>query len=347
MIGPPRRIAVVLFNLGGPDGPAAVRPFLENLFNDPAIIGARPWVRRPLAAGIARLRARSARANYAVMGGRSPILANTLAQAAALRAALAALAPAAEIEVFIAMRHWSPTTQEAALAVASFAPDQIVLAPLYPQFSTTTTASSLRAWRAAYRGAGVSSAICCWYDNPGLVQAHAEAISQVWKAAGEPPVRLLFSAHGLPRRVAQSGDPYQWQVESTCAAIVERLGAGWDWRVCYQSRVGPAKWLEPSTVEAIRDAGRAKMGVLIDPVSFVCEHVETLVELDRDYAAIAGAAGATPFLRAPAMGVRAPFVEGLAKAIERALGHSGLAPDGLPCPAEETRCALRDLELCF
>jgi ferrochelatase len=245
------------------------------------------------------------------------------------------------------MRHWSPTTEEAALAVAKFAPDRIVLAPLYPQFSTTTTASSLRAWHAAYRGPGVSSTICCWYDNPGLAQAHAEAITHVWNAAGQPPVRLLFSAHGLPRRVAQSGDPYQWQVESTCAAIVERLGAGWDWRVCYQSRVGPAKWLEPSTIDAIRESGRAKKGVLIDPVSFVCEHVETLVELDRDYAAVARAAGAAPFLRAPAMGVRASFVEGLASAVERALGRSGLAPDGLPCPAEKTRCALRDLELCF
>jgi len=345
MSGAPRRIAVVLFNLGGPDGPAAVRPFLENLFKDPAIIDAPGWIRAPLAAVIARLRARSARRNYVFMGGGSPILANTLAQANAIHAALAELALGAKIEVFVAMRHWSPTTEEAAAAVARFAPDRIVLAPLYPQFSTTTTASSLRAWHAAYRGPGVSSAICCWYDNPGLAQVHAEAINQVWNAAGRPPVRLLFSAHGLPRRVAQSGDPYQWQVEATCGAIIERLGPGWDWRVCYQSRVGPAKWLEPSTLDAIRDAGRAKMGVLIDPVSFVCEHVETLVELDRDYAEIARAAGAAPFLRAPAPGVRAGFVEGIAKAVERALGRCGLAPDGGPCPADKTRCALRDPEL--
>lgn len=332
------RIAVVLFNLGGPDGPGAVRPFLEALFCDPAIIAA-PWiVRRPLAALIARLRARSAIANYAVMGGGSPIVAETQAQAQALENVLQEAVPEASIKTTIAMRYWKPLTAEAAAEVAAFEPDEIVLAPLYPQFSTTTTASSLAAWDKAYRGGGRTHALCCWYDNPGLVEAHAARILRTWEAAGRPPVRLLFSAHGLPERIAESGDPYQWQVEATCAAVVERLGAGWDWQICYQSRVGPLKWLGPSTPEAIEAAGREGLGVLIDPIAFVSEHIETLVELDRDYAELAVRCGVPTYLRAPVVGIETHFIRGLAGAVLRALEREGACPDGKACPAGQTRC---------
>ncbi len=343
MSGNGGRTAVVLFNLGGPDDPASVRPFLENLFADPAIIGLPAPIRRPLAALIAHTRAKSARANYAVMGGGSPLLAQTLDQAAALEAALRRRVSNVEAKVFVAMRHWRPNTRQAAAAVARFAPSQIVLAPLYPQFSTTTTASSLDAWRAAYQGPGVSRAICCWYENSGLIEAHVEAITRTWDQAGRPAVRLLFSAHGLPRRVAASGDPYQWQIEATCAAIARRLGPAWDWRVCYQSRVGPMKWLGPSTPEAIGEAAQAGLGVLIDPVSFVSEHIETLVELDRDYAQVARLAGAAPYLRAPTAGISTPLIEGLAQAVQDTLeaGASGVAPDGRPCPARLIRCPLQ------
>ena len=337
------KIAVVLFNLGGPDGPKAVRPFLENLFSDPAIIGA-PWIiRRPLAALIARLRERSAIANYGVMGGGSPILRQTFQQAEALRARLAADRPDAQIKVFVAMRYWNPMTKETARAVEAFAPDEIVLTPLYPQFSTTTTASSLKAWAGAYRGSGVSRAICCWHDNAGLIEAHAHQIERTWEAAGRPKVRLLFSAHGLPEKIAASGDPYQWQIEQICARIAMRLGDGWDWKICYQSRVGPLKWLSPSTPDAIAEAGRAGLGVLIDPIAFVSEHIETLVELDRDYARLARAADVPIYLRAPVVGVSAPFIDGLAGAVHKALArggvaHGGVAPDGEVCPANLTRC---------
>ena len=134
------------------------------------------------------------------------------------------------------MRHWRPSTAEALGAIRAFAPERIVLLPLYPQFSTTTTGSSLAAWRAA---GGGGEALCCWPENDGLISAHAEAIQTTWMAAGRPAVRLLFSAHGLPERVVKSGDPYAWQVARTCARVVERLGGAWDWRLCYQSRVGP------------------------------------------------------------------------------------------------------------
>lgn len=339
------KIAVVLFNLGGPDGPRAVRPFLEALFSDPAIIGA-PWlVRRPLAALIARLRERSAIANYAVMGGGSPLLAETQAQAQALHAALEAKAPNATIRVFIAMRYWAPLTREAAVEVAAFKPDEIVLLPLYPQFSTTTTASSLAVWRRTYAGEGQVRAICCWHSNDGLAEGHAARILRTWNEAGRPKVRLLFSAHGVPETIARSGDPYQWQVERTCAAVLERLvahgEAEWDWQVCYQSRVGPLKWLGPSTPEAIEAAGREGLGVLIDPVAFVSEHIETLVELDRDYAGLAEKCGVPIYLRAPVVGNEPHFIEGLAHATLRALERTGVCPDGEACPSGLARCGRR------
>jgi ferrochelatase len=332
------RIAVVLFNLGGPDGPDAVRPFLENLFSDPAIIQA-PWIlRRPLAALIARVRQRSAIANYAQMGGGSPIVPETEAQARALTLSLSEVLPLAEVQTFIAMRYWRPLTAEAAGAVARWKPDHVVLAPLYPQFSTTTTGSSFTAWRKAYRGPGQTHGLCCWYDNEGLIEAHARRILATWERAGRPRVRLLFSAHGLPEQIAQSGDPYQWQIEATCAAVAARLGEGWDWRVCYQSRVGPLKWLGPSTPEAIAAAAAEGLGVLVDPVAFVSEHIETLVELDRDYAELAGELGAACYLRAPVVGVEPGFITGLAKAISRSLDRTGPSPDGVECPRAQGRC---------
>jgi ferrochelatase len=149
---------------------------------------------------------------------------------------------------------------------------------------------------------------------------------------------LLFSAHGVPLRTARAGDPYPWQIEATCAAIAARLGEGWDWQVCYQSRVGPLKWLGPSTPEAIAGAAAEGLGVLIDPVSFVSEHIETLVELDRDYAAMARRAGISCYLRAPTPGVSTLFIDGLAAAVERALARTGACPDGAPCPEAFPRC---------
>lgn len=330
-----RRIAVVLFNLGGPADQAEVRPFLQALFSDRAIIDLPAPLRLPLAWAIARSRAKLARANYAAMGGGSPLRKETEAQASALEAALTARG--LNVRVFIAMRYAQPTTEGAAAEVAAWGPQEIALAPLYPQYSTTTTASSLAAWRRAYRGPGVSHALCCWHANAGLIEAHAAVILDTWARAGRPKVRLLFSAHGLPERTAAKGDPYPWQVESTCQAIVGRLGDGWDWRLCYQSRVGPLKWLGPSTAEAIAEAARDGLGVLVDPVSFVSEHVETLVELDRDYAELARRAGMSAYLRAPTVGTHAAFIDGLAGAIERSLERR-TAPDGATCPACFSRC---------
>ena len=338
----PRRVAVVLLNLGGPDSLDAVRPFLFNLFKDPAILPLPAPVRLALAALISSSRARTAKANYAHMGGSSPLLKETQGQADVIEAALAKRLPQDEVRAFIAMRYWRPFTEQTAREVAAFAPDEVVLLPLYPQFSSATTGSSLKAWRRAYRGPGQVRAVCCWFELEGLIAAHVDRIRRCWEAAGRPEkVRVLFSAHGLPERDIAKGDPYRWQVEQTCAAIVARLRWPWDWRVCYQSRVGPLKWIGPSTPEAITEACEDGMNVLIDPVAFVSEHVETLVELDRDYAELADRNGCDVYLRAPTAGTEPVFIDALAAATVRALDQApGVHPAGRPCEAGWSGCPL-------
>ena len=333
-----RRIAVVLFNLGGPDGPAAVRPFLANLFSDPAIIDLPDLIRRPLANFIAARREKPAQANYAIMGGGSPLLPETRKQAQALQAALAAAHPGDVVRTFIAMRYWNPLTEQAAAEVAAFAPDEIVLLPLYPQFSTTTTESSLKLWREVYRGPGRSRAVCCYPRAGGWIAALADGVRTRLAEAGDAPVRVLFSAHGVPEKIiAGRGDPYQEQIEATCAAVAQAAGLV-DWAVCYQSRVGPLKWLGPSTIQAIEQAAADGVGVVVTPVAFVSEHIETLVELDVEYAELAQGLGVTPYLRAPAVGVAPAFIAALVEATDQALGRAGDSPYGPGCQGRWSAC---------
>ena len=328
-----RKIAVVLFNLGGPDGPDAVRPFLFNLFNDPAIIGLPGILRTAVAKLISSRREESAKANYALMGGGSPLLPETRRQAATLETALAARSPGDEIRCFIAMRYWHPMTDATAAEVAAWGPDEIVLLPLYPQFSTTTTGSSAKAWGEAYRGPGKVRTVCCYPAAAGLIEAHARLIRESWAAAGHPgPVRLLFSAHGLPEKVVKAGDPYQVQIEATCAAVAAALGEGWDWKVCYQSRVGPMKWIGPSTDDEIRAASAEGLALVVTPIAFVSEHVETLVELDHEYGELARTAGCPAYVRVPALGIDNVFIDSLAEMAIASLGRSGTSSgDGYAC----------------
>jgi protoporphyrin/coproporphyrin ferrochelatase len=333
-----RRIAVVLLNLGGPDGPSSVKPFLFNLFNDPAIIGLPGLLRTAIARLISSRRETSAQANYAYMGGGSPLLPGTKDQARALEAALSDRLSADTIHTFIAMRYWHPMTHEVAAEVEAWAPDEIVLLPLYPQFSTTTTASSLKIWRETYRGPGTSRTICCYPQSTGWVEAQANLIREGLAAAGDHPVRVLFSAHGIPESlVTKKGDPYAEQVESGCRAIAEALGLG-DWSLCYQSRVGPMKWLGPSTPEALEQAAKDGVGVVLVPIAFVSEHIETLVELDIEYAELAHEAGITPYIRVPTVSVAPDFIQGLAEGVIDALGRGGTAPWGPGCQAMWKAC---------
>lgn len=310
------KIAVVLFNLGGPDGPADVQPFLQNLFADPAIIQAPTPVRFFLARFISMTRAKSARANYAKMGGGSPLLLETRKQADALEAELKRRGHAAR--VFIAMRYWKPFAEDAVREVKAYAPDRIVLLPLYPQYSTTTTASSLKSWRDA--GGADGATVCCFPAAPSFISAHVKLILASWEQAGRPDnVRVLLSAHGLPERVIFGGDPYQRQVEQTAAAIRAGLPPAWEVEVCYQSRVGPLKWIGPPTDESIRKAAREGKSILVVPVAFVSEHIETLVELDEDYGHIAKAENARRYIRVPALGVEPGFIATLADLTQAAL----------------------------
>lgn len=313
------KLAVVLFNLGGPDSLKAVRPFLFNLFRDPAIIQLPAPARYALAALISTTRNKAAQANYAIMGGRSPILPQTEAQAAELEAEICRRT-GYDVRVFVAMRYWKPFARQTAKAVAAFQPEHVVMLPLYPQYSTTTTGSSFADFRRVYRGSGELHEVCCYPDAENVAVSHAEAIREAWEAGGRPEnLRLLFSAHGLPQQIVDGGDPYQQQAEATARAIARLLPELGDWRVCYQSRVGRLKWLEPSTEAEIRQAGEDGKGVLIAPIAFVSEHVETLVELDHEYAELAATLGVAPYLRSQTPGVRSTFITGLADAASGAL----------------------------
>ncbi len=317
-----RRVAVILFNLGGPDRQDAVRPFLFNLFNDKAIIGAPQPIRFLLAQFISRAREKLARANYALMGGGSPILPETLEQAEALETEISKRISNVTFKCFPAMRYWKPFVKDAARSAEAWGATDAVLLPLYPQYSSTTTASALLAWKRA--SDLPSSTICCYPSGRGFVEAHARSIMETWRGAGSPPSpRVLFSAHGLPQSVIDRGDPYQWQVERTVAAVRALLPADWQFRVCYQSRVGPLKWIGPSTEEELRAAGRDGAGVIVSPIAFVSEHVETLVELDIEYAQLARTLKLPFYLRAPALGAASDFIEGLAKLVERAVSAPG------------------------
>jgi ferrochelatase len=338
------RLAVVLFNLGGPDGPEAVRPLQFNLFKDPAILQLPAIARLPLAALISTTRTKVAQANYAIMGGASPLLKETEAQRLVLEAELKARAPELESRVFVAMRYWRPFAAETAREVAAFAPDEIVLLPLYPQYSTTTTASSAAEWRKVYRGPGRTRLVCCYPTARGLALAHAAAIRRTWDAAGQPGnVRLLFSAHGLPQKVVDAGDPYAAQVAAAAQAVAVLLPEFEDWEVCYQSRVGRLKWLEPSTPDALRQAAREGKGVIVCPIAFVSEHVETLVELDHEYAALARELRLPVYLRAATPGVTPSFIETLARAALESLDRTATRPFGpWLCPAAHGKCACRE-----
>jgi ferrochelatase len=343
-----RKLAVVLFNLGGPDDQDDVKPFLRNLFRDPAIIQAPGLVREGLAWLISTTRAKEAKANYAKMGGGSPLLHETQKQAAALKTQLRARLPDWDIRIWPAMRYWNPLTEDVAAEVRAWAPDECVLLPLYPQFSTTTTASSLKRWRDA--GGPETRAVCCYPSEPAFLDAHAALIRKVWEQAGRPEqVRLLFSAHGLPKKVIDGGDPYQWQVEKTVAELMPQLPEFPDWQICYQSRVGPLEWIGPATDEAIRQAAHdGKAGVMVCPIAFVSEHIETLVELDEEYAEVAKEVGLKTYVRVPALGDDEVFIESLANLVDSALKREpGLAPDGghRICPRAWGACPCAEREM--
>lgn len=338
-----RRVAIILFNLGGPDTPEAVRPFLLNLFNDRAIIGLPQPFRFMLAQLISRTREKLARANYAHMGGASPLLPETQKQADALEEAMGKRVSNVTFKCFLAMRYWRPFVKQAAKAAEKWGATDAILLPLYPQFSTTTTGSSLDAWKLA--SALPASTLCCYPTQTSFIQAHADAILKTWREGGSPSKpRVLFSAHGLPESVIKRGDPYQWQVEQTAAAVRKLLPAEWETRICYQSRVGPMKWIGPSTEAEIRAAAKDGAGLIVSPIAFVSEHVETLVELDIEYGHLAKKLGLPFYLRAPALGAVPRFIDALADLTAQAMQEPGKTRSergARLCPHEAALCPHR------
>jgi protoporphyrin/coproporphyrin ferrochelatase len=338
------KTAIILFNLGGPDRPESVRPFLFNLFNDRAIIDLPGPLRWLIARWVSGRRAPVARAIYARIGGASPILANTQHQADALERVLGP-----DFKCFITMRYWHPRAEAQARAVAAWQPERLLLVPLYPQFSSTTTASSLREWRAAMARSGLSlptQSLCCYPDQPGFVAATVERIrgGLAQLPVSDTPPRLLFSAHGLPQKIVDAGDPYQWQVERSVAAVLSALDRPeLDHVLCYQSRVGPLQWLQPSTEAEIRRAGADRVPLVVIPIAFVSEHSETLVELDIEYRHLAQEQGVPAYIRVPTVDALPAFIDGLAAEIRRALAGAGAvcsSRGGRICPAASGLCAI-------
>ena len=319
--------AVILFNLGGPDNLENVKPFLHNLFSDPAIIRAPKLIRKFLAKFISSKRESTAQEIYSHIGGKSPILELTQAQAKALEDELGD-----GWKVFISMRYWHPMSDEVAKQVKEFAPDEIILLPLYPQYSTTTTDSSLLDWHRAAKNCGIdikTRDICCYPTEPNFIQAHVDSLRSY--VEGNPDARVLFSAHGLPEKVVKQGDPYPEQVKETSALVAGNLGIK-DWKVCYQSKVGPLPWLKPNTEDEIKLAGKEGKDVILTPIAFVSEHSETLVELDIEFKEIADEYKVKNYMRVPALGDHPAFIKCLAKLCENERYSKQF------CAAEESRC---------
>jgi ferrochelatase len=311
-----QKTAIVLFNLGGPSSQEEVKPFLFSLFSDPAILTFPNPFRFVLAMLLTRKRLKKAKHIYAQIGGRSPLLENTRAQAKALEKELGD-----GYKVFVAMRHAAPHTETAFQEVKAYDPQKIILLPLYPQYSTTTTGSSFKEWGRVARGKALTSLIRAYPENNGFLEALCELTLPLYEQAkkkGEP--RVLLTAHGLPERLIHKGDPYQGHVEQSAKKLMEKLGIPSDDIVlCYQSRVGPLKWIGPSTEDEIIKASQEGRPLVVVPLSFVSEHSETLVELDIDYRNLALDKGCPAYFRADTVQTHPLFIKGLASLVRQEL----------------------------
>jgi len=325
-----KKIGVVLFQLGGPDSLDAVEPFLRNLFLDPDIIPMGPlgFLRKPLANYIAKKRSVPVRSRYAMIGRRSPIGVLTERQR---RALVAALSPEAEVVAVTAMRYWKPMTSDAVDALRITGPlDEIVLLPLYPHFSYATTLSSLKEWRRVYgkpEDGPPQRTISQFHDHPLYIQALVQKIGVCLRQFPDSSrIQLVFSAHGLPMSLVEKGDPYPKQVEETIRLTCELGGekySNWPRQhlLCYQSRVGPAKWLEPPFVGTLERLGHEGVKeVLIVPISFVTEHIETLHEINIEGREDAKKFGIERFRMMPAVGDSHLFIGCLKDLVLNAVG---------------------------
>lgn len=337
-----KRIGVVLFQLGGPDTLEAIEPFLYNLFCDPDIIDF-PFARlgrKALAKLISTTRAQKVRHHYEVIGGGSPIRRLTEQQARALQLRLTRLG--IDAVCVVAMRYWHPFTEEAVAALEQADCDEIVLLPLYPQFSSTTTGSSLNEWQRRFRAHGRQVHIIQeFYRNETYLEAQIEKVNETLARFAEPSrPTLVFSAHSVPVAVIERGDPYQRQIEETVELVCERGGWSNPHRVCYQSKVGASKWLQPSLRSTIRELGAAgEREVCVVPISFVSDHVETLGEVDHEARELAASCGIGSFQMTPGLNDSPLFITALAEAVTGCLQWNEVA---LPPSASTSLAAFAD-----
>jgi len=335
--------AIVLFNLGGPDSLKNVEPFLFNLFNDPAILNLPKLIRYPLAKLISKRRAPIARKIYQEIGGSSPILKLTIDQANSLENSLNTKQNNIKYKVFIVMRCWHPRASKTIQEVKKFNPNEIILLPLYPQYSAATSGSSFLEWKeiASKNNLNtITKTICCYPEDKKFIKAHSNLIIE--KIKNVKNFKLIFSAHGLPEKNIKKGDPYQWQIEQSVKRIMDEINnPSVDYILSYQSRVGPLKWIGPSTEKVIIENSKLNKHLIIVPIAFVSEHSETLVELDIEYEKLARNNGCTNFTRIEALGVNENFIDGLSDLILNKEDYKltdSLYPPKNRCPSNFTKC---------
>lgn len=348
-----KKTAIILLNLGGPDSKENIKPFLFNFFIDKNIIRV-PWPVRFFIAKLISIRRskREAGDSYKELGDKSPLLENSTKQAKALETHLNSQNKG-EFKSFVCMRYWHPMAAEVVETVKNYTPDEILLLPLYPQFSTTTTRSSFQEWKKACSKTGLdkpTTTICCYPWEEGFIQSSAQNIVTIYNKAKDKtdkPLRILLSAHGLPEKIIEEGDPYQWQCEQSAEAIMKEFSAitglkNPDWQICYQSRVGPLKWIGPSTEEALQKAANDEVGVVILPHAFTQEHVETLVEIEIEYRELAEDMGLHDFYRVPTVGTSEAFIQGLSNLVLNNLGkNKTLSHTSKPlCPSGFKDCGM-------
>ena len=321
-----KKIAVILFNLGGPTDLKSVKPFLFNLFNDYAIIKLPQPFRYLLAKLISSRRLKKAQGIYQQINGKSPLLEITQNQAEHLEKELSFFG---NFKIFIAMRYWHPFAEESIKGIEKFQPDELILLPLYPQFSSSTTASSLKDFLDKFSLSLIKNSaiktICCYATDHDFCKSHAlliiDSLNLFYKGNFDS-VRLLFSAHGLPQKLIDQGDPYVFQVEATVEEVVNQLAnlmaiekQKIDYQICYQSKVGPLKWTTPSLEHEINRISKDQKNPLIIPIAFVSDHSETLVELDIEYKELADHLKIENYQRVPALNLEKQFIRSLSEMI--------------------------------
>ena len=335
--------AVILFNLGGPDNLENVEPFLFNLFNDPAIINIPSLLRYLLAKLISKRRAPIAKNIYKEIGNKSPILELTKKQANNLQEYLS---KKGNYKCFVVMRYWNPRASNIIKKVKEFNPEEIILLPLYPQFSATTSGSSINEWNQLCQKENYmikTKTICCYPTENNFIESHVSLIKRTLETLKDENFKLIYSAHGLPESKIKKGDPYQWHVEQTVKEIMSKLQSEkLDYVISYQSRVGPMKWIGPSTDEEIIKYSKENKGIIIIPVAFVSEHSETLVELDIEYKKLAEKNGCSFYTRVPALGIEENFIKGLAELVLQKQTRGDFV-SSIMCPNKFIKCPCLEL----